>query len=523
MINGLIAGRYRIQRLLGEGGMSRVYLATDQRLDRAVAVKVLRDDLAGDSELAASFDREARIAASLSHPNIVSIFDVGQDGGQSFIVMELVDAQPLRQYIDSDAPFQPRDVMTIMDQLCDALDYAHGQGIVHRDLKPENILITTQGRVKIGDFGIARNLDSATLTAAGTVMGSAYYISPEQAQGQPASPRSDVYAAGVIAYEMLTGLRPFSGDTALAVATQHVEAEPAQPSRLNPKLSSRVDAAVLKALAKHPYLRYATAMELADALAAAFEPVPSTAANPVPVDPLAATLAMPAVRAVSGMAMPMAAAPPTLLRTGGLGRTRGTNAWTGLIVGVLGLVFVLLAFMAGSQVLRNLPALPNVVPPSVGGRPLSTGRGPSAGGLAAPGSTSTATPTVTVTPAVSGTPTDIVTGTVTPGATETPATSTPTVTDTPGDTPTPPPTWTPTPQGPTATPAPPPGKVNVPSVIGMSEEQAQQSIKNAGLATSFPNYQTQFTSQPPGHVLSQQPQPGTVVNRGSTVLIAVRR
>ncbi|HLQ33792.1 MAG TPA: protein kinase, partial [Chloroflexota bacterium] len=205
MINGVVAGRYRIERLLGEGGMSRVYQATDLRLDRAVALKVLREQFAADAEFVERFAHEARTAASLSHPNVVNVFDVGQDGEQSFIVMELVEGRPLREYIDSDAPFEPRDVVTVLDQLCDALDYAHGRGVVHRDLKPENVLLTPQGRVKIGDFGIARSVSAETLTAAGTVLGSAYYISPEQAQGQPATARSDIYAAGVMAYEMLTG------------------------------------------------------------------------------------------------------------------------------------------------------------------------------------------------------------------------------------------------------------------------------------------------------------------------------
>ena len=534
MINGLIAGRYRIERPIGEGGMSRVFRAIDQRLDRAVAVKVLRDELAGDPEVAASFDREARTAASLSHPSIIAIYDVGQQAGQSFIVMELVDGQPLRQYIDSDAPFEPRDVLTILDQLCDALDYAHAQGVVHRDLKPENILITEQGRVKIGDFGIARNIDAATLTAAGTVMGSAYYISPEQAQGQPATPRSDIYAAGVIAYEMVTGLRPFSGDSALAVAMQHVEADPATPSRLNPRLSERVDAAVLKAMAKHPYLRFGTAMELADAVAAAFQPAPASPVAPVAppappaVDPLAATVAMPTVRsfAAGGLSLPMAAAGPTLMRTGSLARSRGGGAYTGLIVGVLGLLAVLLAFVVGAQVLRSLPSLPNIAPPSVPVRPDSPNRGPSAGGVAGPFSTSTATvtPTFTMTPTGSTTPEDQ--GTGTPTETETPSGSTtPTVTETPMDTPTAPPTWTPTPRATTPPPTatPPPGSVIVPSVVGMTEQQAQDTIKSSGLASTFPNYQQQYNSQPVGHVLSQQPAAGTVAAKGTTVYIAVRR
>ncbi len=539
MINGLVAGRYRIERLIGEGGMSRVYQALDQRLNRSVALKVLREQFASDHELAERFAREAQTAASLSHPNIISIFDVVQEGDVAAIVMELVDGRPLREYIDADAPFELHDVVTVLDQLCDALDYAHSHGVVHRDLKPENVIVTPQGRVKIGDFGIARSVNTATLTAEGTVLGSAYYLSPEQAQGQAASNRSDIYSAGVMAYEMLTGLRPFSGDTALSVAMQHVEAEPAAPSRLTAGVPPAVDGVLLKALAKFPYQRYATAMELADALAAvgqqpAAPPLPNRSAAPamaVPLagkDPLVATIAMPPV-APGGraMAVPMPAGPAPF-RTGAARQGRG-GAWTGLIVGALGLLFVLLAFMAGAQVLHNLPSIPSFAPPSAPARLTSPSGGPSSNpAAAARTSTPTATPRVSATSAASGTPTETETVTGSPTVTETASVSaTPTVTLTVPATPTAPPTWTPTPRVvntpvPTATPAPPPGSVLVPSVVGLTEEQAQQAIKNAGLTTTYPNYQT-FTSQPAGHVLSQQPPAGTAVPKGTTVYIAVRR
>jgi tRNA A-37 threonylcarbamoyl transferase component Bud32 len=513
VINGVLAGRYRIERQLGEGGMSRVYEATDLRLDRVVAIKTLRDQFANDTEFAERFAREARTAASLTHPGIISIFDVGQDGETSFIVMELVEGRPLREYIDSDAPFQLRDVVTVLDQMCDALDYAHSRGVVHRDLKPENILVTPQGRVKIGDFGIARSVSAATLTAAGTVLGSAYYVAPEQAQGRPATPASDVYAAGVIAFEMLTARRPFSGDSALAVAMQHVEAEPPVPSRVNHSLPRAMDAAVLKALAKDPAQRYRTAMELADAVAAAATPAPA-AATPAPLDPVAATVAMPAVHGgAAAVAVPMTAGAAVMRPAPG---RRGRGALTGLVVGVLGLFFVLLAFMAGAQVMRNLPSLPNIGLPSAPAKPGAPNRGPTVSGAApavASGNPSaqaagTGTPTVTPTPTVTETPT-----------------ITPTETVAPPPSPTAPPTWTPTPPAtatPRTTPTPPPGQVYVPNVVGLTEEQAQQTIKNAGLNTTYVNYQT-FPYQAPGHVLSQQPPAGTLVPRGTTVYIAVRR
>lgn len=514
MIDTEIAGRYRVERLLGEGATSRVYAAQDLRLGRTVAVKVLREEFAGDREFAERFTREARTAASLSHPNIINIFDVGREGDLTFIVMELVEGRPLRSYIESDAPFDLKDASVVLDQLCEALDYAHAHGVIHRDLKPENVLLTEQGRVKIGDFGIARSLSAATLTAAGMVMGSARYISPEQAQGRAASGASDIYSAGVLAYEMLTGLPPFMGESPVAIALQHVEAAPLPPSRANPRLPMAMNAVLLKALAKDPRQRFVTAMQLADAVAAAGQPVPVAAT----AQPLNRTVAMPAIRAGSG-AMAMAAeASPALFRQNETPRKR-SSAWTALLVGILGLAFVFLAFMAGVQALRNMPALPNIAPPATpvrGGLPNSPG-GQARGGLADP---ATSTPTSTPTPGVSGTPTATPTG-----ATETPTVLTsPTATDTPeAPTPTPPPTWTPGPPPPSATPAPPPGEVAVPAVVGMTEQEGQQTIKNAGLGTTFPNYQTQFTSQPSGHILSQQPSAGAFVPKGSTVYIAVRR
>src|SRR5579883_3078540 len=169
MSSPVLGGRYRLEQLLGQGGMSQVYAATDLRLGRSVAIKLLRTEFRDDPTFAERFMREARTAAALQHPNIVNIFDVGQDGQQVYMVMELVQGKALREYIDSDAPFEPADVVTVLDQLCDALDYAHSRGVIHRDVKPENILIADDGRVKIGDFGIARSINAGDLTTAGLV------------------------------------------------------------------------------------------------------------------------------------------------------------------------------------------------------------------------------------------------------------------------------------------------------------------------------------------------------------------
>ncbi len=485
MIDAVLAGRYRIQRLLGEGGMARVFEAEDLRLGRLVAIKVLRERFEHDAEVAERFIREARTAASLSHPNIISIFDAGQDGARAYIVMELVDGRSLREYIDSDAPFELSDVITVLDQLCEGLEYAHSRGVVHRDLKPENVLLTAQGKVKIGDFGIARSASGATLTAEGMVLGSPRYLSPEQALGKPADARSDIYAAGVMAYEMLAGRPPFSGDTAVGIALQHVEAKPPAASTFNPRISRALDAVLLKAMAKNPRDRYGTAMQLADAIAAIGQGQSSA-----PADALSRTVAMPVIRPTASGAMAFPAAAPTPM-LGALRRNktgRRASGWIGPLVGVLGVIFVTLSFFAGQQVLRNLPALPSIRPPASGNR-LSSGAGggqPSLPGVAqrSPSPTpalsptafgsDTDTPTPTVTGTVTDTPTDTPVPTLTPTrrATLPPATATPT--------PRPPATATPVPRAPT----PPPNQVVVPNVVGMLESDAQRTIRDAGLNTA---------------------------------------
>jgi len=320
----------------------------------------------------------------------------------------------------------------------------------------------------------------------------------------------------------------------VAIALQHLEGTPPPPTRVNPRLPGTLNGVLLRALARDPSQRYATAMQLADAVAAAAQrsaappvaaPPPSVPARPARMDPLGATMAMPVMRAGGGAgALAMSPpAEPTVFRAPVQRRER-RSAWTGVLVAVLGLAFVFLAFLAGAQALRSMPALPSIVPPSPPvGRSILSGGGASA--PAAAGS-ATATPTGTPTPRTTETPSTSATVSATADANETPTVSpTPAPTDTTGPpTPTPPPTWTPVPRvvAPTSTLSPPPGQVAVPAVVGMTEQDAQQTIKNAGLTTTYPNYQA-FTTQPVGHVLSQQPPAGSYVSRGTTVFIAVRR
>ena len=262
----LIDNRYRIGRRLGEGGMAVVYLGHDLLLGRDVAIKTLRPQFAADPLFRSRFEREARAAASLSHPNIIDIFDVGEADGAAYIVMELVRGQSLKEIIAADAPFHPHDVAELLDQIGAALDYAHGQGYVHRDVKPANILVDGHGRARIADFGIARSLADADLTDHGAGFGTAAYLSPEQAEGLMATPASDIYSAGVLAYEMLTGTLPFHAETPLGLAMRHVHDAAPPPSLQVPGLAPEVDAVVLRALAKDPTRRWPSVVAFSRAL-----------------------------------------------------------------------------------------------------------------------------------------------------------------------------------------------------------------------------------------------------------------
>ena len=264
----VIGGRYRVEQVLGDGGMARVFKALDERLGRPVAIKILHAHYNSQPEFVARFEKEAQLAASLSHPNIIGIYDIGHDDdGTRYIVMEYVNGENLKSLIRREAPLPLPLTTAICRQLCLALDYAHSHGVIHRDIKPENIFLTPTRQVKVGDFGIARALNSTDKTTTGTVLGSVSYFSPEQAQGQLATAQSDLYSTGIVLYEMLTRYLPFTADNALAVAMKHITDAPAPPSSLNPRLAPAIDAVVLKAMAKDPARRYRSGAELAAALA----------------------------------------------------------------------------------------------------------------------------------------------------------------------------------------------------------------------------------------------------------------
>src|SRR5437773_2700367 len=211
----VLAGRYELEEVLGHGGMAEVFLGTDRVLGRRIAIKVLSDRFARDSSFVARFRREAQSAASLNHPNVVSVFDTGSDNGTHFIIMEYVQGKTLAEVIKEEAPLAPERATRIAQDVADALAFAHDAGIVHRDVKPGNIMLSPGGDVKVMDFGIARATSSESLTQTATVLGTATYFSPEQAQGEGVDARSDVYSLGIVLYEMLTGRPPFNGDSAV--------------------------------------------------------------------------------------------------------------------------------------------------------------------------------------------------------------------------------------------------------------------------------------------------------------------
>lgn len=262
----VLAGRYRIEAAVGEGGMAKVFRAQDDVLGRTVAVKVLAPEFARDGQFVQRFRREAQSAAALNHPNVVSVFDTGSDGPVHYIVMEFVEGRTLRDVLAGDGRLHPRRAAEIAESMCRALAGAHQQGLVHRDVKPGNVMLTRSGEVKVMDFGIARVTTGEALTQTATVLGTASYFSPEQAKGEPVDARSDVYSAGCVLYEMLTGRPPFSGDSPVSIAYKHVREDPELPSRLNRDVSPALDAVVMKAMAKNPANRYQTATEMADDL-----------------------------------------------------------------------------------------------------------------------------------------------------------------------------------------------------------------------------------------------------------------
>jgi len=334
-----LGGRYQVGELLGYGGMAEVHRGRDLRLGRDVAIKTLRSDLARDATFQLRFRREAQNAAALNHPAIVAVYDTGEEHGPSgeelpYIVMEFVNGRTLKEVLTAEGRLMPRRALEIVADICSALEFSHRHGIIHRDIKPGNVMLTQTGQVKVMDFGIARALASgaSTMTQTSAVIGTAQYLSPEQARGEAVDARSDVYATGCVIYELLCGQPPFVGDNPVSVAYQHVREDPKAPSETNRDVTPAVDAIVLKALSKNPANRYQSAGEMrADLLrAAAGRPVLAT-----PVmreDERTAMIAAPSAANTGPMTRPVARVGPPPSRRG--------NAWIAVALTLLGLLAV---------------------------------------------------------------------------------------------------------------------------------------------------------------------------------------
>ncbi|NLV20516.1 MAG: Stk1 family PASTA domain-containing Ser/Thr kinase [Syntrophomonadaceae bacterium] len=263
----ILGGRYELLEIIGEGGMAKVYKAHCRILDRIVAVKILKEEFSRDKSFVEKFKTEALSAARINHPNIVNIYDVGQEGDIYYIVMELVEGRTLKEIISNEAPLAVERAVDIAIMICDGVHHAHEKGIIHRDIKPHNILITDHGMVKVADFGIARAISNATITYGNNnIVGSVHYISPEQARGETVNRTSDIYSIGCVLYEMLTGRAPFNADSAITVALKHIHDEVPSPRKLNPDVPVALENIIMKAMQKNPGQRFASAQDMRNAL-----------------------------------------------------------------------------------------------------------------------------------------------------------------------------------------------------------------------------------------------------------------
>jgi serine/threonine protein kinase len=338
-VEALAEGRYRVENVLGRGGMACVYLARDGELERPVAVKVLAEHLAGQAAFRDRFLREARLAAQLSHPNIVQVFDVGEEEGTPFIVMECVEGSTLADELRTRGPLEPDEVVDLALQICGGLEHAHAAGLVHRDIKPQNLLLRPDGTVKIADFGIARAAETTKLTQMGSVLGTAAYLAPEQALGEEVTASADLYSLGCVLYELLTGRTPHVFKTLPELVVKHREEAITPLRELRPEVPERVEAAVMHALARNPEYRPESAALFAEELAAA-SPEPPT--RPLPQ--------------ATGTEATQVLGSPTQLRTEPLapsapaaspaGRSRGTR-WDRRLILALAAVVAAVAIILG--------------------------------------------------------------------------------------------------------------------------------------------------------------------------------
>jgi eukaryotic-like serine/threonine-protein kinase len=481
----LLGGRYELDGIVGRGGMAEVFRARDIRLDRIVAVKTLRDDLARDQTFQARFRREAQSAASLNHPSIVAVYDTGEDMvGHTpvpYIVMEYVDGRTLRDLLRDDRRLLPERALEITDGVLRALDYSHRNGIVHRDIKPGNVMLTRTGDVKVMDFGIARAVSDAqaTMTQTAQVIGTAQYLSPEQARGERVDARSDLYSTGCLLYELLTGRPPFTGDSPVAIAYQHVRENPVPPSRVDPEIPAWADSIVLKAMAKDPGDRYQSAGEMRNDIQRALQGMPVAA--PTRVDAYQGTRRM---GPGTGMAGATSAIPPYAYGPEDEPPGGGRKKWPWIVAAVVALALIAGLIWAFNYVSSSggNNAVPNVVglPQAVAEKDIVKA------GLVASVSDQTSS-SVTKGDVISTNP---------PFGTKVAKNSTVKLFVSSGK-----------------------ATVSVPDVVNQNETSATNELQNKGFSVSEkaePN-----STAPANQVVKQTPPAGSVVPKGSTVTIYV--
>ncbi|MFD2612927.1 Stk1 family PASTA domain-containing Ser/Thr kinase [Paenibacillus gansuensis] len=379
MIGLELGGRYEIISRIGGGGMALVYKGHDILLNRKVAVKVLRQQFVHDEEFIRRFRREAQSAASLSHPNVVSIYDVGQEDEIHYIVMEYIDGHNLNEIIQQRAPLQVEESVRVASQICDALEHAHQNHIIHRDIKPHNILIGKNGRVKVTDFGIARAVTSSTITQTGSVIGSVHYFSPEHAKGVITGEKSDLYSLGIVLYQMLTAQLPFLGESPISVALKHLQEHVEEPRKVNPVIPQSVENVILKAMRKNPEERYQSATEMLRDLETCLLP---TRLNEPKIqfhtfDDGEQTRVLPAIKPehvaayqAANQASQQATNPGTFPGTGDTAELSGTESkrkktWIKPMSWILGTLILLLLMWFGVQWVKAQLTVPEVAVPNV--------------------------------------------------------------------------------------------------------------------------------------------------------------